>query len=155
MVLGGEGVCISIIRPIENSDLAISISIHKIITQQEAIDYSVFVGRFNLTKTAGDPVNLAAVRGEIILLDAEAGETPEKIRMTGQYRNYKEMYRNEYRKTSHCRPVQWFINLLPKNAEQLLKEKIIKRIDDIINLAEFQISDPMLNKIHSRNASNY
>ena len=155
MILSGEGVCISIIRPIENSDLAISISINKIITQKEAIDYSVFVGRLKLTKTAGDQVNLATVRGEIIILDAEAGETPEKIRMTGQYRNYKEMYRNEYRKTSHCRPVQWFINLLPKNAEQLLKEKIIKRIDDIINLAEFQISDPMLNKIHSRNASNY
>lgn len=154
-VLGGEGVCISIIRPIENSDLAISISIHKIISQKEAIDYSISVGRFNLTKTAGDPVNLAAVRGEIILIDAEAGETPEKIKMTGQYRNHKEMYRNEYKKTSHCRPVQWFVNLLPKSAEQLLKEKIIERLDEIISLAESRISDPPLNKIRSRNTYNY
>ncbi|MDO8442924.1 MAG: hypothetical protein Q7S81_01545 [bacterium] len=155
MALGGEGVCISIIRPIENSDMAISISINKIITQKETVDYSVSVGRFNLTKTAGDPVNLAAVRGEIIILDAEAGETQEKIKMTGQYRNYKEMYRNEYEKTSHCRPIQWFASLFSKSNEQILKEKIVKRIDDIISLAEFQISDPLLNRLQSRDASDY
>ncbi len=156
MALGGEGVCISIIRPIvENSNMAISISINKTIIQKEVIDYSVSVGGFNLTKTAGNPVNLAAVRGEIIILDTEAGETPEKIKMTGQYRNYKEMFSNEYRKTSHCRPVQWLVNLLPKNAEQLLKEKIIKRIDDIISLAESRISNPPLNRLQSLDAFNY
>lgn len=154
-ILGGEGVCISIIHPIKNSDLAISISIQKTIAQKEITDYSISVGRFNLTKTAGDPINLAAIRGEIVILDIEAGETPEKIKMTGQYRNYKEMYRNEYRKTSHCRPVQWLINLFSKSNERILKEKIIGQIDEIISLTEFRISTPPLNKFQSRDAFNY
>lgn len=164
-----NGACVSLIHPIENSDLAIYININKTvfypndsiygnddsIFTKKIESYSISVGKFNLTKTADDPINLAAVRGEIVILNTEAGETPEQIKRTGQYRQYKVMYENGYKKSWHYRPIQWLVDLMPKSDEQILQEKIIDRLEEIIRLAEFYITNPEFNRLTSRKAFNY
>jgi uncharacterized protein YlzI (FlbEa/FlbD family) len=168
IALEGKGVCISAIHPLEeNPDGAIYISINKFIVQHDgsslynSIDlfkkettyYDISVGTFNLTLTAGNPVNLAAVRSEVIILNA--GETPEKIKRTGQYRDAQIIFRNEYSKFSYRWLIQRIVNILPKNNEQILKEKIIERLENLINLAEFRMANPEMNTLTSRNAFNY
>lgn len=168
ITLGGEGICISVIHPAkENPDMAIYISINKFIVQhdgsslynsidflkRETAHYNISVGTFNLTRTAGNLVNLAAARNEIIILNA--GETLEEIKWTGQYRNFQTIFSNEYLKFSYRRLIQRIVNILPKNNEQILKEKIIEQLEKLINLAELRIANPKMNMLTSRNAFNY
>ncbi len=107
---GADGVSLSMIHPLPNSNHAISIGLIRTNDNGRVI-YNISVGTFNIVKTAGDPVDLSAIRMEKILLDFTAGETSEFIRWHGMYREYRNLFQKTYTEKNRMEPVEIFTGL--------------------------------------------
>ncbi len=149
-----SGSVFSLIHPLPHSSRALSLSLVCTYADGET-GYSLSAGTFDLTKTAGDPVDLAAIRGEKIILDITAGETPESIRMHGAYRDYVPLFTKRYLKRSRSGLPEWWRDLfLPKKKKAALRQ-IVHDLANLDRLMRRLIANPSLNRLRSRTAFNY
>lgn len=149
-----KGISLSLIHPVPNSERALCISLIRS-TDEKGNHYIISAGTFNLTKTAGDPADLAAVRMEKVILDPITGETAESIRQYGMYRDYKEIFSKKYSDIKQSKITSFFKQFLPKSDKQKIVEQIVHDLKNLENLMQWLIETKQLNRLRSRQAFNY
>lgn len=152
--LNAEGVSLSLIHPLPDSDRAVCISLIRTSENGRNI-YDISVGTFNLTKTAGNPVDLSAVRMEKVILDAVAGETPEYIKWHGMYRDYRNVFNKTYVEETGDGLWKFFKDIFPKYKKREVSEQIIRDLKNLENEMLWLIANPELNGFRSRQAFNH
>lgn len=149
-----DGVSLSLIHPLPSSESALCITLIRASGPDENI-YTISAGTFNLSKTAGDPADLSAVRMEKVILDAVSGETPETIKRNGMYRDYQRIFEKTYKEKNNSLFLGFFLNLLPKSEKEKVVGQIIHDLKNLENLMRWLIETKQLNRLRSRQAFNY
>ncbi|MBU6142234.1 hypothetical protein KGO95_03950 [Patescibacteria group bacterium] len=149
-----SGSSYTLIHPFSRSPRALSLSL--ISTHgNDHTAYLISVGTFDLMKTAGDPVDLAAVRFEKIILDPVAGETQDSIRKYGAYRNFTQLFSRRYIKKLRPGITEWWQNFfLPKEKRMALCQ-ILYDLERLEQTMSWFVENPRLNRLRSRDAFNY
>ncbi len=151
---GMKSVSLTLIRPRPGSERALCVSLIRT-SSKTGSAYVISAGTFNLLKTAGDPIDLSAVRMEKVLLDAVAGETPELIKWRGMYRDFKLIFQKTYSEKTGSGFMDFINDFLPKSKKQRLISRIISDLKNLENMMLWLIENPTLNKLRSRQAFNY
>ena len=160
-----ENDAIDVIIPMPNSNRAVWISLVRSFTQTDTesvlgikiLNYSVNVTEFDLSETAGDPADLMVLRGEKILIDPVAGETPETVRRNGILKNRKNIFQRYYTLKLHRHKtvklmtelLDWFSGRKPKTGA------IIKELENFWRDSQLIMKNPNLNHFTSKKAINY
>ena len=167
-LLGSEKLGIqflSAVHPIAGTDRAICISIMRWTEQTEneqlfgiqRIVYRIDVMEFNLTKTAGDPVDLAALRGEKIILNILDGETPEQIRQNRTFRERKKIIEKKFSKTIY--PISALHSLIKLfrgySHRNTLEDLITFELERLSTGIQWFIDNPEINHFRTRRAINH
>ena len=153
-LFNAEGVSLSLIHPLPFSKMALCLSLVRV-TSQSQNAFKVKAGVFNITRTAGDPIDLSAVRMEKVILDVEAGETPDWIRRHGMYRNYRKFFEKTFTEKRKSGFLKFLNRFFPKSKNRKITEQIIFDLKNLEVLILQHIENPDSNKIHSRHAFNY
>ncbi|GEM_PF-4433691 len=152
--LGFSGTSLSLIHPLPNSKRALCIGLIRV-NGEDRISYNISAGTFDISRTAGDPIDLAAVRMEKVIIDICAGETPEHIRMHGMYRDYQGIFQNSYVKKIRIKILDELIGFFPKSEKQKKEADIIHDLRNLETMMLWLIENPPLNRLRSREAFNY
>lgn len=151
---GANGVSLSMIHPLPNSNRAMNIGLIRT-SGGDCNTYNISVGTFNLIKTAGDPVDLSAVRMEKIILDVVAGETLEFIRWHGMYREYRNIFQKSYTEKTGSGLWKFLTDFLPETKTQRAARKILHDLKNLENILLWLIDNPQLNGFRHHQAFNY
>ena len=143
-----ESISLTLIRPKPGSERALCVSLTRT-SSKTGSTYVISAGTFNLIKTAGDPVDLSAVRMEKVLLDAVAGETPELIRWRGMYRDFKLIFQKTYSEKNGSGFIDFLKDFLPKSKRQRITAQIISDLKNLESTMLWLIENPELNGFRS------
>ncbi len=144
----------TLIHPFPKSSHALSLALTRNCKEYE-ITYDITARTFDLTKTAGDPVDLMAVRNEKLKLDILKGETAHSVLWSGQYRDNMRLFERRYvKKLRLSLKDRYDAFFVPKEKRQVI-EQILYDLERLEQGMRWIIDNPMLNRLRSREAFNY
>lgn len=156
------GDYLNAVCPMENTDFAVWISISRSETASDGekllgvknLSYSVEATFFNLTASAGNPVDLQILRGEKMIIDTVAVETLKSILQKGILKERKKLFSEKYCQKIYPPLLKKLLSLFHK-PPKVKTEEIVRFIQNAEAAIQWFIDNPDLNRFRSRTAINY
>lgn len=147
-------ISLTLIRPLPDSGNALCVSYNYASCENED-SLNIRLGTFDLTATAGNPVDLAAVRIEKVIRNRSEGDTPGKIKWFGAYRRYKKIFDVTYKEKKCQGIVRLLKNIFPRSGRRKNREEIVSSLKNLESTILWLIENPQLNRFRHLEAFNY